>query len=301
MTDLSDLGTFRLGAAQLGHALGQIQCSDSLSFTDSEPILSVKAALLESISVGELVKILAELELLDSVLVSEGTIEYPTEGWAGVIGRTTLRMDVTWEDFCAMVEESGMSISLNGTPCRGFCFLKQRAQSFEPNIGILPGDAVLFTCPTDETTGFIKAGDIVDFDGATFTVQAVRNKYFDGNIIYRKSLLRKKRVEPDMPAIGNLVASANLEGKTKLTWDAIDLSIFSYFDYYEVHESTDGINYFYRTKTRTPGASIDNLVPNAKYYYKVRAVDKYNHSGDFSAVAETPIDDVPPAPPTGVR
>ena len=290
-------------AEDSARALEGVNSYETISVTDSNPELAISAAILDAITIAEMAAISNSLALSEAAIsiVEDFSVPYATDGWAGIMGRITLRMDVTSVDFCAMVEESGMSVEINDVPARVYCFLKQRGQQFEPNIQILPGDAVIFSCPTDPVSGPIKAGDIVKFDFREFEVLAVRNKYFDGNIIYRKSLLRKLRVSPNLPQVGNLAASANLDGKTKLTWDAIDKSIWGYLDGYEVHESTDGIAYFLREKTASNSLSIANLVPNTKYYYKVRAIDKYNKLGDFSAVVETPIDITPPAAPVGGR
>ena len=302
MSDLSDLGRFQLGQVQLGHSLGQFAVFDSVEVSDQGNVIDFEAVLQDSIEAGE-PSIAVELAAIfyDSIVANDLGGTFPTEGWAAIYGKIVLRMNVTSEDFCAMVDEAGMSIELNDVPARAFCYIKQVGQKFEPSIQILPGDAVMFTCPEDDVTGPIAVGDIVKFDLQEFEVIAVRNKYFDGNIIYRKSALRKIRTDPQLPAVDNLAASENLQGKTTLTWDAIDTFVYSWFDKYEVWESVDDIDYFLRETTRANSMTVKNLIPNTVYYYKVRATDKYGKAGDFSAVAQTPIDDTPPAPPTGVR
>jgi len=297
LSNLSDLGTFQLGQAQLGASLGSIHAQDFFSFSDALTLDS-DVSLQDLLSIGEQLGYSLFIELADAFSFAEGGF-YPTEGWAGVLGKIVLRMDVTSEDFCAMVDESGMSIEINDQPARAFCFIKQRGQKFEQGIEIYPGDAVMFSCPEDAIV--LQVGDEIKFSGYIFTVEHIIDEYFDGNIIYRKSALRKIRSIPDMPQVQNLIASPNLEGKTTLTWDEIDLDVWAWFSHYEVHESTDDITYFLREATKQNSINIKNIVENTAYYYKVRAVDKYARTGAFSVKTVTPTDTTPPSPPSGVR
>ncbi len=299
MSNLSDLGTFQLGQVQLGASLGQIGVFDEFEFSESSTV-NIEMILEDAIEIAEALGLDIQV-LVEDAFEFEEAGSFPAFGIAAVLGFVVLRMNITAVDFCAMVEESGMSVEINDVPARAFTFIKQSGQKFDQGVEILPGDAVMFSCGLDEKFENLTVGDEIKFDGYTFSVEAIINHYFDGNVIYRKSALRRLRVIPDMPKVIGLAASPNLDGKTTLTWDIIDKQVFPAFDHFEIFESTDDVTYYLRESVKSNSITIKNLVPNTKYYYKVRAVDKYSRDGEFSDIVETPIDDVPPAPPTGVR
>lgn len=288
MSNLSSLGTFRLGSAQLGATLGQFALFDTITITETLVVedsmtladaiaiaealtLSIEPELTDAVSIAEtvilldamaladsitfaealvadfdmelddtitlteLLEILDEVALADSITLAEAA-SFIAEGWAGVLGRIVLRMNVVDTDFCAAVEESGQSIEINGTPGRAFCFIKKVGRKYDHGVRIYPGDAVLYSCPSDTLLPAI--GDTITFDGYDFTVIAQLNKHFDGNIIYIESGLQKIRSTPAIGQVQGLAASANYEGKTTLTWDDLNSE---WLDHYEVWESLSAL------------------------------------------------------------
>jgi hypothetical protein len=227
----AQLGQFTLGKAQLGASVGQLDVFETLTISEAD-VIDINLAIADALTLTELLSILSELGFADSVSFAEAATYPAQDGWAGVLGRIVLRMNVEDTDFCAAVTESGMSIEINGTPARAFCFMKQTGQKFDHGVQIYPGDAVLFSCPSDALLPAI--GDVITFDGYNFTIIEQRNKYFDGNIIYIKSALQRTRTIPDIGQVQGVAASANYEGKTTLTWDEIDSL---WLDHYEIWES----------------------------------------------------------------
>ncbi len=214
--------------------LDAMALADSITFAEAL-VVDFDMQLADAISLSELLEILDEVALADSITLAEAA-SFIAEGWAGVLGRIVLRMNVVDTDFCAAVNESGQSIEINGTPARSYCFIKQTGQKFDHGVQIYPGDAVLFSCPSDVLLPEI--GDVISFDGFTFNIIAQRNKYFDGNVIYIKSALQKVRTTPAIGQVQGVAASANYEGKTTLTWDELD-SLWR--DHYEVWESLSAL------------------------------------------------------------
>jgi hypothetical protein len=295
MSNLSDLGTFQLGQVQLGASVGQIGLFDSFS-TGEATGMDATVSIADTLSLAEILSLELDIPLADAFAIAESG-SFPTEGFAGILGRITLRMDVTSADFCAMVEESGMSVEINDTPERAYFFIKQRGQKFDQGIEIFPGDGVMFSCPDLD----LSLGDEIKFAGLVFNITALVPHYIDGNAIYVKSACRKIRTIPDMPQVIGLVASPNLEGKTTLTWDAIDLETYEWFDYYEIYESSNDVDFVLRDRTKSTSLTVKNIVEDTVYYYKVRAIDKYGNAGILSTSVETPVDITPPGTPSGVR
>lgn len=295
MSNLSDLGTFQLGQVQLGASVGQIGVTDQLGIAETLTV-DMEAFIADTLGLADVLTLSPSIPLADAFSFAEAG-SFPTEGFAGILGRIVLRMDVTSEDFCAMVEESGMGIEVNDVPHRAYFFIKQRGQKFDQGIEIFPGDAVMFSCPDLDLT----VGDEIKFAGLVFELTALVPHYIDGNPIYVKSACRKIRTIPDMPQVIGLAASANLEGKTTLTWDAVDLETYEWFDYYEVYQSANDVDFFLRDRTKATSLTAKNLTPDTVYYYKVRAIDKYGNAGALSTSVATPVDTTPPAPPEGVR
>ena len=232
--NLSDLGRFRLGCAQLGTQLATKDVYEVVRCTDNDQITAqittILTDALETLDASNMhfTGFLEDmLELLDSGF-------FPIDGWAAVVGKIVLRLDVDAVDFCAAVEESGMSIEINDVPSRAFTFIKQRGQKFDIGINIFPGDAVMFSCPDDDI--YIKRGDIIKFDGQTFQIVHIINKYFDGNIIYRKSALQKVRSIPTLPTVGDIVIGDNNAGKVTLSWGNMNTNIYPWFDHFEIWE-----------------------------------------------------------------
>ena len=295
MSNLSDLGTFQLGQVQLGASVGQIGVFDSFSTSEATAI-DTTISIVDTLSLAELLSLEADIPLADAFAMAESG-SFPTEGFAGILGRIILRMDVTSVDFCAMVEESGMSVEVNDVPERAYFFIKQRGQKFDQGVEIFPGDGVMFSCPDLD----LSLGDEIKFSGLVFEITALVPHYVDGNIIYVKSACHKIRTIPDMPQVVSLVASPNLEGKTVLTWDTIDLETYEWFDYYEIYESSNDIDFALRDKTKSTSLTVKNIIEDTVYYYKVRAIDKYGNAGALSTSVATPVDTTPPDTPSGVR
>ena len=233
------LGKFTLGKAILGKGIKTNEQREYLTVTEEEKV-RMEIPLDEFIGMVETVNGDMLINLIDSFSISEEK-SYLSDYMAGIYAKITVILDVTDADFCEIVLEGGHTISVNGTAARAFCYIKQSGQKFDHGINIQPGDAVMFTCPTNP---IIEVGDIITYQIYNFEIIAIIDHEFDGNLIYRKAALRKiigsTSAVSDMPQVGGITASENLKGKTVLTWDDISKVNYPELDHYEVWESTVG-------------------------------------------------------------
>lgn len=230
----SELGKLTLGDSALGDSnliitqYEYIKLDDGLQFANLKIMVNEALRIMETLNGRTLLSI-------DEIVKIGDSAAFNSDIMAGVLGIITVVLDVTKTDMCEMVLEGGQTIEVNGTPARGFAFIKQRGQRFDHGVGINPGDAVLFTCPDDPV---ITVRDIVVFDNKMFVVADTINHYFANNIIYKKSALQRLRIEGYLPSVAGLRVSDNYEGSVSLSWLPIDRSLP--VDYYEVWESAVG-------------------------------------------------------------
>lgn len=227
-TTKAELGYFTLGEAVLGQQPIRGDAREEITITEN-----VKAGLhiyiRDSIFFVETLLGKTYAFFSDEFTISDA-VTYLSEYLAGAKGIITQALDLTATDFCSMVQESGQQIDLNGSVERAYVFTKQTSQNFDIGTKILPGDAVMFTCPLLA----VAVGDIVTWDGKMFRVADNINHYFANTIIYVKHALQRIRYTVPVPQVIGLVASENLTGKTTLTWIEVD---FETFDHYEIWES----------------------------------------------------------------
>lgn len=236
----SGLGYFVLGAAKLGTAPKQMAIFESLGIAD-ELELDIEILINEGIGFADTITEVGHAIYIEDTLGIVDSGSYKSDYMAGVYAKITVILDVTSDDFCEIVLESGQTISVNGTPARAFCFVKQTGQKFDHGVNIQAGDAVLFSCPTSP---IIEVEDIIGFHVYEFKIISIIDHFFDGNLVYRKAGLRRlsgdSSLVTDLPGIIGLIASENLKGKTALTWDDIDKIYYPELDYYQVWESATG-------------------------------------------------------------
>lgn len=298
MTNLSDLGNFQLGSVQLGAVQHTMTHFESLSFSDSSEI-SLTAIMTEAaltFADSENIEFDAAFQ---EVLTFFEHVWYPAFYQAGILGRIVNPIDITSEGFCNAVLQTGQSIELNDVPERAFLQVKQRIQTFDNEIKIYPGDAVMYTCPAL----VIAAGDVVLHNFIEYTIFTWIDRFFGGNLIFRKVALRRKEIfNLPMPKVLGLSASANLEGKTTLTWEDVDKNVYPSFDHFNIYRGIiTGGPYTFIKSTTSNSFTDKNLVPNAEYFYIVKAVDKFGFEGVASDEAVTPIDNTKPETPKGGR
>lgn len=227
----TDIGYFTLGGATLGNGPLRGDVSEPLTISDS-----IKVAI--AVFINEYMFIIENLNgttyaYFNETLTLTEAQSYLSDYLAGVKGIITVPIDVTSGDFCATILESGQQLALNGVSARAFIFTKQTSQNFNIGTKILPGDAVMFTCPDLA----VVVGDTVIWDGKAFRVAESINHYFANTIIYIKHALQRIRYTVPVLQVIGLVASENLAGKTTLTWIEVD---FETFDHYEVWENLIG-------------------------------------------------------------
>lgn len=167
----------------------------------------------------------------ESLLLTE-LHQYLNIGYAGVIARIVLAIDITSEDICGAIREAGHSIFLGDalTPARAFLFPKQSIQKFNENKTIYPGDAVMFTCP--DLTIYI--GDYITHNFIKYRAVTAKDAFIGGNHIYRKWFLRRVVPMTMLQKVLGLTASANREGKTTLSWEPINNQVYTHLDRYIV-------------------------------------------------------------------
>lgn len=236
----SDIGTIQLASVQLGSALAQVANFETIAAPTETDEMELTTEEQETITTTEATNINITVEELEATIISltEDYGQYPALGYAGVLGKIVLRMDVDSTDFCTLVEESGQSITINGANGRAFLQVQQSKRSYDHGKAIYPGDAVMYSCPEDDPE--LEIGDEIYHDGINYVIIAIQNAFFNGNLIYRESALMKRRTIPAIGQITGLIASDNYEGKTTLTWDEMDADTFSH---YEVWESLSPITY----------------------------------------------------------
>lgn len=244
-------------------------------------------ALADAIAIAELLQLYPKPALADAIAIAEAG-SYPTIGWAGILGKIVLRMNVEDTDFCAAVEESGQSIELNGTPGRAFCQVQKTTRQYDHGIQIYPGDAVLYVCPSDTTLPAV--GDTITFDGYNYTVINRLNQHFNGNIIYIEYGLQRIRSIPAIGQVQGVVASPNYEGKTTLSWDEIGSL---WLDHYEIWESLTamttnsigliGVNI---TQTETE-ITLTTAYSGGEYAtgQRITIVDSAGNDGDYIVIS----------------
>lgn len=290
----ADLGAFILGKAQLGGSIPKLTENEQIGLSEQNAI-KLHLRISESVSMTEVYNTAKDIfiNFSDSFTLTE-KYRRLSDYMAGILGRIQSLLPVTSADFCEMILESGHTISLNGTLCRAYVFIKQAGQKFDHEIITMPGDAVMFSCPD---LG-VAVGDEVIFDGLTYYVAGNINHLYDGNIIYVKSALQKERFVEPMPQVTGLVAGLNENGKVLLTWDDIpDIYQFKKFNIW----ISSGVEFKYLDSSTSTSYTAKNLIPNTAYWFIVQAIDVYGNAGSFSAQVQCGIDNTPPAAPTGVR
>lgn len=293
----ADLGIFKLGTVNLGAQLNQMSLFDSFGISDATQI-DIEILLEEAFAVGDLFDISYELELEDTFQFFEN-IYYPAFYQAGIQGRIVNPIDITSDGFCDYVLQTGQSIELNDVPARAFLQIKQRGQTFDNEIKIHPGDAIMYTCPDL----VIAVGDVVFHNFIEYTIFTWIDRPFNGNIIFRKVALRRKELfNLPMPQPTGLQASPNYEGKTTLTWNEVDKDVYPSFDHFNLYRSVvSGGPWTLIQSTKSNSHTDRNLTPNFAYYYIVKAVDKYGFESVDSNEAVTDIDTTKPSTPVGGR
>lgn len=279
------LGTFRLGTAILGSGIKTNTQQDYVNIADGATT-HIEIPLEDFIYTLETLNGDTLLLLTDNIILTESPT-YESDYLAGVQGIITVILDITNIDWCEIVKEGGHTIAVNGTPARAFVFIKQSGQKFDYGIGITPGDAVMFSCPTDPV---IEIGDEIVFNGELFIIADIINHYFANNLIYRKSALQKVRWSDTLPTITGLVASPNETGKTLLTWDVIDPQYP--IDHYEIWESTGddfGEESIISISAPGPGAVIITVGPYVVGRYttggRIQIIDSHGNDGYYEVLA----------------
>ncbi len=227
----ADLGHFRLGWGTLGAGPLRGDIREEITISDNIHILA-NIFLTENIFITENLNGTTYAYFNETLTITEAQ-SYLSDYLAGVKGTIAGALDLTPTDYCATIEESGQQLYLNGIVERAHIFTKQTSQKFNIDVKILPGDAVMFTCPDL----VVVVGDEVSWDGKLFKVAESINHYFADTIMYVKHALQRVRYTQPVPQVLGLVASENLKGKTTLTWLEIN---FPTFDHYEVWESLVG-------------------------------------------------------------
>lgn len=296
MSNLSKLGVFQLGQVQLGASVGQIQVSDSFGVADDISI-EFEAFVSDSFAMVEVLTILNEFSESESFSIDADILTYAGYGAASVRTRIVLPLDVTSEDFCKAVEETGQGFELNDVPQRAFIQVQHSERGFANNIRVKAGDAIMYSCPE---RFLVAVGDIVFFNDIHYGVATWKDQFIGGNLILQEVALKRIDIN-SIPVVTGLTASPNLEGKTTLTWNAVDKSVSLHFDYYEIHRSLNDVDYELIGTTKSTKYSDKNLTPNTIYYYRVFIVDIYKYVYGPSNTAETPTDTTPPDQVTGVR
>ena len=293
----ADLGIFKLGTVNLGAQLSQMSMFDSFSMSDSIDVY-MEALLEDALTFADYVDVVITIEMFTDFQFFEN-IWYPAFYQAGIRGRIVNPIDVTSEGFCEAVINTGQSLELNDVPARAFIQVKQRIQTFDNEIKIFPGDAVMYSCPDL----VIAVGDVVFHNFIEYTIFTWIDRLFNGNTIFRKVALRRKELfNIPMPQVAGLAASPNYEGKTTLTWDEVDKDVFPSFDHFNVYRSlVTGGPYTLVDSTKSNKFTDTNLIANTPYFYVVAAVDKYGFEGTPSAEVETGTDTTKPSKPIGGR
>jgi len=268
ITATSTIGDMALGTLTLGTGRGIVSLYDSVNISDTDPVMDMDAADQETITTTDVLVVNMTAEELEASIIHllEDYGTFPALGYTGILGKIVLRMDVDSTDFCQLVAESGQSIEINGTPGRAFLQVQQSKRSYDHGVAVYPGDAVLYSCPEDEIV--LKVGDEIYHDGYTYKIIAIQHAFFNGNIIYRESALMRIRATIPIGQVTGLVASDNYEGKTTLTWDAIDTENLSHYEIWEslnpiTTEAIAGITNDLDTSRAKVGAYVAaNYIPN---------------------------------------
>jgi hypothetical protein len=275
------LGAMRLGSTMLGSAKARINFEDTVTLSE-ETVANGSIPIEDTVTPTELLSVLTTSLGFDTVSFSEYYGKLPAEGYMGILGKIVLRMDVDSTDFCRLVWETGQSIEINGTPSRAYLQVQQSKRNYDHGVSIYPGDAVMYSCPEDSPV--LMLGDIIMHDSIYYRVIAIQHSFFNGNLIYRESGLMKIRSVPAIGRVSGLTASENLDGKTTLTWDDMDVDSLSH---YEVWESTSTITTdditeimleldYTRLKLATPYV-IDKYITN----HLATITDSANNDGDY--------------------
>jgi len=240
--EISSLSRIQLGMTPLGGAVGRVSLYETTPVVE---LTAIEGQFYESttITATELLAVLLRVpeKEAETILITEDYGKYPTSGYMGILGKIVLRMDVDSTDFCLLVWETGQSIEINGTPSRAFLQVQQSKRNYDHGVSIYPGDAVMYSCPEDDPV--LMLGDLIKHDNIYYRVIAIQHAFFNGNIIYRESGLMKIRSTPAIEQVTGLAASENLDGKTTLTWDDMDVDSLSHYEVWEslVAETTDEI------------------------------------------------------------
>ena len=213
----ADIGYFTLAGATLGNQPLRGDTREEITISDSSQVVA-SLYLSEDIFIVENINGTTYAYFNDTITLSEAQ-SYLSDYLAGVTGTITVPIDITETDYCAMIQESGQQFLLNGVTERAHIFTKQTNQKFNIDKKILPGDAVMFTCP-DLT---VAVGDEVIWDNKLFKVAESINHYFANTVIYVKHALQRVRYSQPVPQVLGLAASENLKGKTTLTLSLIHI------------------------------------------------------------------------------
>ena len=229
---VSALGRLRLGSSVLGAALGSISHTESIKIEEEN---SVKIYTFNSDAIECQDKSWVEMiaSLVDEVELAQEFLWYPVLDQIGVQVRIVQPIDITMDDFCDFVFESGHGILLNGANARAFVNVQQKEQTFRGNEKVYAGDAVMFNCPSLE----IKVGDIITHAFREYEIIEIHEKLIGGNYIYLKSALKLKTLPLTMPKVTGLKVSPNIDGTVLLTWDDISNTIYPSFDHFEIWKS----------------------------------------------------------------
>lgn len=204
MADYSDLGTFRLGHSTLGNSYGRIEFYENIGMSEQIDA-NVSTTLNESLAMAELLEANISTVLAEAIAIAESAY-YPTYTPAGIIGRIVTLLDITSDDFCAAVLEAGQSLEINDVPGRAFFQIQQYVRRYDREIETEPGDGIMYACPDLETedaiTGEsrpIQVGDVVKYQWTNYTIVAIIDRDFDGNVIYRECACKLEAVAPAAP------------------------------------------------------------------------------------------------------
>jgi len=97
-------------------------------------------------------------------------------------------------------------------------------------------------------------------------------------------------VPPPVMAIDNLACTENVGGSVSLTWSPIDSVDYGYIRTYQVFISEDGTTFNLHREVSSPNLILSNLEPGKTYYFKVRAVNRFDEVG----VLAGPVDSLVP-------